>query len=176
MNQAKQNKTKQSTNLDIFVWLIYVLSHTKRAVLKTVSIQKAASKSKFAKNSRLWKWNHPKNIPICHIESILFPGASVYVYVFWICIYLFYQELTSNFTNSVSHFAAFVAILFVHILRTIATVTRAIFWDITIVSSITAYSTLFTKLQIIFFIKTKQIYLDKYSPSLHLSVYVYILN
>lgn len=90
MIQAKQNETKQSTNLNIFVWLIYVLSHTKRAVLKTVSIQKATSKSKFAKNSRLWKWNHPKNIPICHIESILFPGASRYMCMCFGFIFIYF--------------------------------------------------------------------------------------
>lgn len=153
MIQAKQNETKQSTNLNIFVWLIYVLSHTKRGRLEDCIDPKSYLQIKVCQKFKTLKMKSSQkysNLP--HWIHPFSRCVSVYVYVFWIYIYLFYQELTSNFTKSAFHFTAFVAILFVHILRTFATVTRAIFWDITIVFSITAYSTLFTKLQIIFFL------------------------
>lgn len=62
-------------------------------------------------------------------------------------VYLFYQKLTENIARVRSAVAAFVAILFEHIFRTLATVACTMFRNITIVSRLTANKASFTKLQ-----------------------------
>lgn len=79
------------------------------------------------------------------------------------CLFILSRELTNNYTKSRFHFAAYIAILFVHIIRTFATVARTIFRDITIVTGVTANKALCTKLQV--FRKQKKTYLYNCSPS-----------
>lgn len=151
VNLGPFTRSKQSSRLH------HVLG--KHNVTTRITYRNEEKKKLLNQNQSLPKiWNFWNKITVKYSDFLLFPlffsrmclfvGASVRLLgSLLFSVYLIYQKLTNNFTKSRFHFIAYVAILLVHILWTLSTLTRTIFRDITIVFGITAKSTSFTKLQ-----------------------------